>query len=276
MVDGKCPSVLVLGAHPDDAEIFAGGLIIRHCRAGARVRIVSVTDGSSGHYRIPPEQLKQIRRQEAAAAGARIGAEYVTWDFRDGYLEPNLDVRAAIIREIRSFQPDLVLTHRPNDYHPDHRAVGCAVQDASYMVTVPHVCSETPALKRDPIVAYMCDLFSRPTPMRPDVVLDVAAEFPQLIEMAACHASQVFDWLPYHDGLLAEVPESAEARLTWLGNWLQQLHQARFEHFAEACQGFEWTEDSHPKIEVYEISEYAAKLSAQERSRLFPSAPTNL
>ena len=116
--------VLVLGAHPDDAEVSAGGLVVRHCLAGSSVRIISVTDGRSGHHEIPPESLVDVRRQEARAAGQRVGAEYETWDFPDGALQPTLEVRSAIIREIRSFAPDLVLTHRTNDYHPDHRYTG--------------------------------------------------------------------------------------------------------------------------------------------------------
>ncbi len=154
--------VLAIVAHPDDAEIAAGGLLVRHSRIGSNIRIVSATNGQSGHHAIAPDQLIGIRREEARRAGEQIRAEYVTLDFPDGFLMPDLSLRAAIIGEVRRFQPDLVLTHRPNDYHPDHRAVGQVVQDASYMVTVPHVCPEVPALRRDPVVAYVSDVFTRP------------------------------------------------------------------------------------------------------------------
>ena len=127
--------LLVLGAHPDDAEIHAGGLLARHAAAGSVIRMVSVTDGRSGHHDIPPQDLVTIRREEARASGQIIGAESVTWDFPDGGLQADLALRAAMIREIRSFMPDLVLTHRLWDYHPDHRAVAQAVQDACYLVT---------------------------------------------------------------------------------------------------------------------------------------------
>lgn len=249
--------VLILGAHPDDAEVFAGGLVVRHCQLGSAVRIISVTDGRSGHHQIPPEQLVKTRREEAAAAGQRVGAEYLTWHFPDGSLEPNLDVRSAIIREIRTFAPDLVLTHRPNDYHPDHRAVGTAVQDASYLVTVPHVCDDVPALKQDPVVAYMCDLFTRPNPMRADVVLDIRQEFDLAVQMAGCHRSQFFEWLPYHDGILDQVPESADAQHAWLCDWFAAIHHTRQNHFQEAlvARGLPLTTDL--RIEVYETSEYA-------------------
>lgn len=260
--------VLVLGAHPDDAEVFAGGLVVRHCLAGSSVKIISVTDGSSGHHEIPPQKLRQIRSAEAANAGSRVGAEYITWDFRDGYLEPNLKVREAIIRAIREFEPDLVLTHRPNDYHPDHRAVGIAVQDASYLVTVPHVCDDVAALKSDPVVAYMCDLFTRPNRMRPDVVLDVSAEFDRVISMAACHESQFFGWLAYHDGKLDQVPDSATERHQWLAEEFANLHRSRAEFFREELSAANISADA--KVEIFEVSEYATALTDERLDELFP------
>lgn len=262
--------VLVLGAHPDDAEVSAGGLVVRHCQAGSIVRIISVTDGRSGHHEIPPERLVEIRRQEARAAGQRVGAEYETWDFHDGSLQPTLEVRSAIIREIRNFAPDLVLTHRTNDYHPDHRAVGQAVQDASYMITVPHICPDTAALRSDPIVATMCDLFTRPNMLRPDVVLDVSAELDLAVQMAACHASQFFEWLPYHDGILESVPENKNERFEWLVGRLRQFHRARLLHFQEALVAHRMQLTHELAVEVYEISEYAGQARPEKLQWLFP------
>ena len=262
--------VLVLGAHPDDAEVAAGGLVVRHCRLGSRVRMVSVTDGRSGHHEIACDDLVRIRREEARLAAERVGADYDVWDFPDGQLEPTLAVRSAIIREIRQFAPDLVLTHRPNDYHPDHRAVGVAVQDASYMVTVPHICPDTPALSRDPVVAYMCDLCPRPNPMRPDVLLDISDEFDLAVQMAACHQSQFFQWLPYHDGRLDQVPSDTAKRHEWLSAWFHDLHHRRREHFQTAIVARGQRLDELTAIEAYEISEYAHQVDAQRLAELFP------
>jgi len=270
MADPAACRVLLLVAHPDDAEVSAGGLVVRHCRGGSSVRIVSVTDGRSGHHAIAPERLVDVRRGEARAAGERVGAECETWDFPDGSLQPTLEVRSAIIREIRQFAPDLVLTHRTNDYHPDHRAVGIAVQDASYMVTVPHVCPETPALRHDPVVATMCDLFTRPAPLKPDVVLDVTAEFDVAVQMAACHASQFFEWLPYHDGLLETVPNSPNERFEWLMEWMRKVHHARRLHFQSSLGERKIKLGDSAAIEVYEISEYARQADGERLQSLFP------
>ncbi|MCY2966071.1 MAG: PIG-L family deacetylase, partial [Planctomycetota bacterium] len=168
--------LLILGAHPDDAEYHAGGLAIKYRRAGHVVKLVSATDGGAGHYALSGTELSMIRKREAERSAASIGAISELWRFPDGRLEPTLELRERVIREIRTFRPDLVLTHRTCDYHPDHRAIGQAVQDASYMVTVPSICPDTPILRRDPVVAMMNDRFTRPVPMRPDVVIDVTDE----------------------------------------------------------------------------------------------------
>lgn len=262
--------VLVFGAHPDDAEVYAPGLLVRHARMGHQVKIVSVTDGRSGHHVIPPAELVRVRRAEALRAGKRIGAEYVTWDFPDGALEPSLKVRWAIIEEIRRFAPHLVLTHRPSDYHPDHRAVGTAVQDASYLVTVPHICPDVPALRSDPVVAYMCDLFTRPLPLQPDVILDVTDEFNLSVQMAACHESQFFQWLPWHDDILNQVPDEPDARFEWLCGWFANLHRQRREHFQAALVARGLPLDESLAIEVFEVSQYAGKADAEQMNRLFP------
>ncbi|RMF40524.1 MAG: PIG-L family deacetylase [Planctomycetota bacterium] len=270
MADRQPPRILVFGAHPDDAEVYSGGLVVRHAERGAAIKIVSVTDGRSGHYCIEPDALVGIRRQEAAAAGRLIGADYVTWHFHDGALQPTLEVRNAIIREIRAFAPDLVLAHRPYDYHPDHRAVGMAVQDACYLLTVPHICPEVPALRRDPIVASTCDLFTRPLPMQPDIVLETSGELERANAMAACHASQFFEWLPYHDGVLDEVPEDALERVGWLRGWFLQLHAQRVAHFAAPLRQRGIDPARIKCIEVFELSEYGRRPTPEELDRLFP------
>jgi LmbE family N-acetylglucosaminyl deacetylase len=262
--------LLILGAHPDDAEYHTGGLAAIYRARGHSVKMVSVTNGESGHFALSGEKLASIRRAEARAAAAVIGADAEVWDFPDGRLQPTLDVREAIIREVRRYRPDLVLTHRPNDYHPDHRAVAQAVQDASYLVTVPPVCPDVPHLRRDPVVAYLPDLFSKPTRMQGDVVVDVAEHFETIVQMLAAHASQFFEWLPYNQRL-EDFPTDEATRMAWLRVW----YAGRIRPFAERYRA-ELTAtygDEHGETvefcEVFEISEYAAPLDAAARERLF-------
>lgn len=269
------PRLLVIGAHPDDAEFHAGGLACEYRRAGFVVKFVSVTNGAAGHHVTTGPALAARRRGEAAAAAARIGAEGVTWDFPDGGLTPSLDVRWNIVREIRMFRPDLVLAHRTNDYHPDHRAAGQAVQDASYMVTVPAVAPEAPALRHDPVVAFMPDRFTRPAPLRADVTIDVGEHIDAIVGMLACHESQVFEWLPWHDGVLEQVPADSVGRRAWLAEWyLRRLAPQADRYRRELIATYGAERGAAIRFaEVYEISEYAAPLTDAERSRLFPFLP---
>ncbi len=264
--------LLVLGAHPDDAEFHAGGLAARYRKAGRDVKLVSVSNGGAGHHIYSSEQLVQIRRREAAEAGRVIGCEYETWDFPDARLEPNLEVRERIIREIRQWRPDLVLTHRPCDYHPDHRAVGQAVQDASYLVTVPLVCPETPHLSRDPVVAYMSDGFTKPYPMQIDVMLDISEELDTIVSMLAKHASQVFEFLPYNHGRRDPAPSDAQQRLTWLRSWYCELISRRSLQWGSLIAESIGLAEAPQWIEAYEISEYAGAADAGRLADLFPGS----
>jgi LmbE family N-acetylglucosaminyl deacetylase len=266
--------LLILGAHPDDAEYHAGALASIYRERGHEVRIVSLTNGQAGHFQRPPESLAGIRREEAAASGRVIGATYVTWDIPDGELTADLPTRNRVIREIRGFRPDLVLTHRPNDYHPDHRAAGQLVQDASYLVTVPNVLRDTPALRRDPVVAYMADLFTKPQPLSAEVVLDATDRAETIVAMLACHRSQVFEWLPYEEGILDQVPADDAQKTVWLREWFRRHTLPRAERFRTDLIGA-YGESRGRAIEfceVFELSEYAARADLARRQELFPGA----
>src|SRR5206468_5685775 len=124
---------------------------------------------------------------EATAAGAIIGATYQIFENHDGELQPTLENRRQVIHLLRSFRADLVLTHRPNDYHPDHRYTSQLVQDAAYMVTVPAIVPGTPSLSRDPVIAYMPDPFRKPYPFQPHVAIDVGPVLERIVDMLHCH-----------------------------------------------------------------------------------------
>ena len=211
--------LLILGAHPDDAEFHAGGLATIYRALGHTVKIVSLTNGDVGHQRMSGPALAARRNDEMRVAAAVIGAEHAMWSHGDGRLEPNLELRWEVIRELRTFAPDLVLTHRTNDYHPDHRAAGHVVRDASYLVTVPAIEPDVPILTVPPVVAFLPDRFTRPNPLRGDVVVDVTNELDSIVEMLACHESQVFEWLPFNQGKLDSVPQGITVRHGWLRDW---------------------------------------------------------
>jgi N-acetylglucosamine malate deacetylase 1 len=264
--------LLILGAHPDDSEFHAGGLSSLYRKKGHEVRMVSATDGSAGHHQIGREELAVVRRKEAAAAAGVIGATGVTWDFPDGELQATLELRHRVIAEIRTYRPDLVLTHRTNDYHPDHRAVGQAVQDASFLVRVPHVVPDVPALDHDPVVAYMADMFTKPSPLEPHIVLDIGSRIDTIVQMLAQHASQVFEWLPHLEGTRSDVPVDEAERLAWLKAWYTQIIGPRADRCREALRDIYSVDrtDTVPLVEMFEISEHGGALTDELKARLFP------
>src|SRR5436190_9196535 len=161
--DGKL-RVLVFGAHPDDAEFKAGGTAAKWAKAGHHVKLVSVTNGDIGHWKMAGGPLAQRRTAEVQAAAKKLGTESQVLDIHDGELLPTLENRKLITKVIREWKADIVISHRPWDYHPDHRYVGVLVQDAAFMVTVPFFCPDVPYLEKNPIFLYYGDRFERPNP----------------------------------------------------------------------------------------------------------------
>ena len=150
--DGKL-RIIVFGAHPDDAQYTSGGTAAKWIKLGHHVKLVSVTNGDIGHWQSEGGPLAQRRLAEVKKADALIGAETQVLDIHDGELMPSLENRQKIIRIIREWKADIVIAHRPWDYHPDHRYVGVLIQDAAFMVTVPFVCSDVPPLEEQPALS---------------------------------------------------------------------------------------------------------------------------
>ncbi len=271
----ETPRLLVIGAHPDDAEFHAGGLAAIYRYFGHEVKLISVTDGRAGHQTDHGPKLVERRRCEAAAAAKVIGAISEVWDYPDGALEATLDLRWQIVAEMRTFAPHLILTHRTEDYHPDHRAVAHAVRDAAYLVTVPAVVPDVAALREPPVIAYMVDRFTRPTPFQADIAIDVAPHLETMVSMLACHESQVFEWLPFNRRRANELPEDSEGRRAWLRDWIEnRLQETADLHRPALLATYGETAGAQVRLaEVLEISEYAAPLDDEKRKELFSFLP---
>lgn len=134
--------VLVIAAHPDDADIGCGGSMARLVESGRRVVVAVVTDGSEGGEdpSIPDEELRDLRESEQRAALHELGVDDVEFlRYPDGRVEPNLTLRRTLARLIRRHRPATVFAHDPTAHlfegyinHPDHRASGVATLDALY------------------------------------------------------------------------------------------------------------------------------------------------
>ncbi len=267
--------ILVIGAHPDDADIKAGGTAARWCALGHLVQLVSLTDGRAGHQTMYGPDLARRRREEARAAAAVIGATYEVLDHPDGQLDDRLDYRHEVVRLIRRFRPDLVLTHRSADYHPDHRFTGLLVQDASYLVTVPAVCPDVEHLALSPVILYFSDAFTKPCRFEPHVIVDIEEQFDRLVSMLHCHQSQFYEWLPYNAGHLDQVPPGEAERRTWLDERIRRRVRPLADRYRDAVVRTYGPERGGQVryIEAFEVSEYGAPLDAATYRRQFPFLP---
>lgn len=208
--------VIVIGAHPDDPD-KVGGTAYKWAQLGHDVLLVSLTNGDAGHQSIKPPKLAKIRREEARRAGEVIGVRYITLNNHDGSLMPTYKNRLEVIKLIREHKADIVIFHRPYDYHPDHRYTGTLVLDAAYMVTVPRILPQVPHLDKNPVFLYMSDGFIHPEPFKPDVCVIIDDVIEKKIDMYHQHTSQMYEWLPYNRGGLDEVPATDAERRAWLG-----------------------------------------------------------
>lgn len=264
--------ILVIGAHPDDCDFKAGGIAALYKQEGHNVKFISVTNGDAGHHEMGGGPLALRRGQEAKDAADIIGIEYDLLDIHDGELVPNLENRYKIIRNIRQYKPDIIMTHRPNDYHPDHRYTSMLVQDAAYMVTVPNVCAQTPHLDNNPVILYLSDGFNKPYPFTPDVVIGIDSVVDKKIDMIHSHTSQVYEWLPFNNGTLESVPDSTEERREWLANRLLRHFSSiadKYRHIIIEFYGDELGE-SIQYAEAFESCEYGSPLTNEKISTLFP------
>lgn len=266
--DGKL-RVIAFGAHPDDCDIRAGGTAAKFAALGHAVKFVSVTNGDAGHQSQGGGALAKRRRAEAEEAGRRLGITYEVLDNHDGELLPSLDVRLQVIRRIRQWNADLVLAPRPNDYHPDHRYTGVLVQDAAYMVVVPNIAPDTPPLRKNPVFLYFEDGFQRPSPFRPDVAIDIDDVFQKKIDALDAHTSQVYEWLPWVDGKLDEVPRDNAERKKWLARQRGGEPGPAVRQALEKWYGAERARQVQ-HAEAFEICEYGRQPTEQELRQLFP------
>lgn len=267
---GQSPqmNVVVLGAHPDDADYKAGGTAILLAKAGHKVLFVSLTNGQAGHHILKGKELADIRQKEAAEAGKRFGVKYLVLGNPDGELIPSLDARSQVIKVIREWNADFVIGHRPNDYHPDHRNASVLMQDAAYMVIVPNVVADVPPLKKNPVFLYMEDRFQKPQPFHPDICVDISKVYEQKIYAMAAHESQYFEWLPWTSGQLNEVPAGKEERLKWLAEsrkpqLTKEKNDCLVKWYGSArAREIKWSES-------FEVCEYGRQPTESEIRQLF-------
>jgi LmbE family N-acetylglucosaminyl deacetylase len=266
--------IIVFGAHPDDCELDAGGTAARWARLGHQVKFVSVTNGDIGHHEMAGAILARRRDAEVRRCAQILGVTTEVLDIHDGELLPTLENRRTITRKIREWQADVVIAHRPNDYHPDHRYTGILVQDAAFMVIVPSFCPDVAALRKNPVFLYSEDSFQKPNPFTPDVVVPIDPVFDLKVAAIDALESQFYEWNPWLGGYLDEVPKGKVERLAWTRARAEKRYGAiadRFRALLKQTLGPEKGE-AVKYAEAFEVCEYGTQPSKEELRRLFPFA----
>ncbi len=265
--------VIVFGAHPDDCDINAGGIAALFSQMGHQVKFVSLTNGNKGHHEMKPADLQARREKEMAASARILGIEYIHLGNNDGELMPTLENRMTVIRQICDWEADIVITHRPNDYHPDHRYTSQIVQDAAYMISVPLMVPGGKALMKPVVFLYMPDRFRKPNPFSPDIVVDITSVVQQKADAICAHESQVFEWLPWNNGYAKDMPADKEGKRKYIAERYLSRNQApRYAEPALKWYTADQLKDSR-YFESFEICEYGSTPSAERIKQLFPMLP---
>jgi LmbE family N-acetylglucosaminyl deacetylase len=274
--DGKL-RIIAFGAHPDDCELRVAGVAAKWAALGHHVKFVSVTNGDIGHWGSAGGPLANRRRAEVEKCAKLLGITAQVLDIHDGELLPTLEHRRTITRLIREWKADLVLSHRPNDYHPDHRNVGILVQDAAYMVTVPYFCPDSPYLKNNPVFLYYEDRFTKPTRFSADIVVAIDDTIEKKLATVEALESQFYEGgcnggphlVPNPDNKAAVAVRNKEVREQFDQRFLSTARRFNL-------QLAQWYGEDAKKVryaEAFEICEYGRTPNREEICRLFPFLP---
>ena len=263
--------IMMVGAHPDDCDFRTAGTTLKLVRQGHTVHYLSMTDGSAGHYAQKGKELVERRYQESQNSARLLGITYEILDHPDGRLMPTLEIREELIRKIRLFAPDVLITNRTNDYHADHRATAQLVQDASFLLGVPAICPDVPSLDKCPVILHWEDNFQEPAPFRADLAVPIDDVLDTYIQMKFCHESQTLEWLPWCDDGLKDFPSlPLEQRKAFIEGAQRAM---RIQHggpiYQRLAERFgRQIADGIRRAEAYQVSEYGSPLTEENRDMI--------
>ncbi len=269
---GEPLRIIVFGAHPDDAELDAGGVAALWASRGHQVKFVSMTNGDIGHFEMAGGPLALRRRKEVQECARIFGITTQVLEIHDGELMPTLENRRKVADLIREWQADIVLFHRPYDYHPDHRYTGVLVEDASVIVVAPFFSSETPPVKKNPIFLYTYDHFEKPYPFEPDIVVGIDAVAEQKWSCIGAMPSQFADKHSWQASIYPNVPEDAGARATYLLDLFKVRNRQVADKYRQHLIDTYGTErgSAMQYAEAFQLCQYGSQVSREQLRQLFP------
>jgi len=265
--------IIAIGAHPDDCEILAGGVAAMWAAQGHKVKFVSTTNGDIGHWKMAGGALAQRRTKEVQEAAKVLGIETQVLDNHDGELMPTLENRKKIVRLIREWKADIVLAHRTNDYHPDHRYTGVLVQDSAFMVICPFFCPDVPHLKKNPVFLYFYDRFQKPNPFKPDIEISIDNVMEQKLQALLKLESQFIEGcVSGNEGMIPKSPaEWKAARRRVRERFTRRFEKTANQYREKLIEVY--GEEKGKKIkcaEAFELCEYGRQPTQAELKKMFP------
>lgn len=265
--------VLVIMAHPDEAEEYAGGSIALFSKYGDSIRIASLTNGDVGHWTMTKEALAERRKNEANAAGKILGATYEILNHHDGELEATISLRKEVVRIIREWKPDIVISFLQmfGGGHPDNMVVAKTVQESAGLSMAPLFLPEIPALTRKPVFLVVRDYFSKSFAHQPDIVIPIDKTLDLKLESFSAHASQFFEFAPFQKGILDEVPKDEAGRKPFFEKYWGEfsainpaMRKWLISWFGESiASSFNYAEE-------FEFAPYSRRPLSEELLKLFP------
>ena len=147
-------NILAIGAHPDDIEISCGGTLAKYAKQGHKVFTATATNGNVGSATLSMDEIAAIRKEEARRAAAHIGAEYICLDYDDEMFFEDKNARLAFIDLVRYCKADVILTHNPEDYNPDHELTSKIVNDIAVMIPVAKIQTRNKPYDKIPMRVY--------------------------------------------------------------------------------------------------------------------------
>ena len=265
--------IIAFGAHPDDAELKFAGTAALLAAQGHKVKLVALTNGDVGHFAQAGPPLAQRRKAEVEACHKKIGVESAVLDIHDGELMPDLETRKKVANLIREWQADIVLSHRPWDYHPDHRAVGKLAEDAAVVVVAPFFSPYTPATPRNPIFLFYSDPFLKPYPFDPIIAIGIDEVADKKWDCIASMPSQFGDADSWQARTRPNVPADEAARKTFLIEGVRQ----RSADVANQYRGLlvklygEQKGRAVRYAEAFELNQYGSATTVEELKKLLPT-----
>jgi N-acetylglucosamine malate deacetylase 1 len=265
--------IIAFGAHPDDAELKASGVAALWAAQGHKVKFVAMTNGDVGHFEAAGGPLARRRKAEVAECARILGIENEVLDIHDGELEPTLEYRKRMARLIREWQADIVMGHRPYDYHPDHRYTGVLMDDTAVVVVAPFFVPDTPPTKRNPVYMYYSDSFQDPKPFTPTIVVGIDDVAEKKWRCISAMPSQFGDKDSWQARTLPNVPQTDGERQAFLVDIVKNRGSALANQYRERLIAL-YGKERGEKIkyaEAFQLSQYGRQASVEELKGMFPT-----